>query len=179
MSRRARFLLLGIVAVGLVVAAYFTDSLPGVGDDAPAVRGRLGPTGSDTEGYVAQKRAHLEAVGGRAPDQEAAALVLLNDFVDVGVVGDLASGGDVLRLYVRQEGQEPGSLPTLGSLEEAQTDLGGPCGCVFAFVVEDTTLGSLLAMQQDPVVRLADVPDPPVVDLGGWELVPILPPEEG
>lgn len=176
--RRYRFVLLGAVAVALVAGAVATDRLdvPGTGGDGVEVRGRLGPTpGPDSEGYIGEKRGHLRAVATEAPDREAAALVSLNAFVDVPDVADLASGGTVLILYIRQDGGDPASLLTGGSLEGAEESLEGPCGCVYAFVVERTTLGSLLAMQEDPVVRLADVPDPPVADLRGWELIPVLP----
>jgi hypothetical protein len=51
------------------------------------------------------------------------------------------------------------------------------CACIYAFVAEHTSLARLLDLQRRPEVRLVDVPDPPVDDLSGWELTPILPKE--
>lgn len=178
-SGPVRWVLLGLLAVGLVAGAVLTDRLdvPGLDDGAEA-RGRLGPTpGPDSEGYIAEKRAHLESIATSEPDRDAAAVVSLNRLLGLPELRELAAGGRVLALYVRQEGGEPSSLLTGGSLEGAEESLGGPCDCIYAFVIQRTTLGSLVALQQDPAVRLADVPDPPVPDLRGWELVPILPSE--
>lgn len=174
-----RWVLLGLVAIGLVAGAVLTDrvDVPGFDGD-PEPRGRLGPTpGPDSQGYVQSKLAHLESTATGEPDRDAAALVSLNRLLGVPEVRQLVSGGTVLALYVRQDGGEPASLLVGGDLQGAEESLGGPCGCVYAFVVQRTTLGSLLALQQDPAVRLVDVPDPPVTDLRGWELIPILPSE--
>jgi len=53
--------------------------------------------------------------------------------------------------------------------------LKGDCACVYALVIENSTLGSLEAEQKKGGVRLVDVPDPPVATLQGWQLTPILP----
>lgn len=174
-----RWLLLGLVAVGLVAGAVLSGrmAVPGTGGGGEP-RGRLGPTpGPSSEGYVEEKRAFLESVASREPDRAAASLVSLRRRLGVPEIRDLTSGGTVLALYVFGEGGEPSSLLVGGDLQGAEETLGGPCGCVYAFVVQRTTLGSLLALQRDEAVRLVDVPDPPVDDLRGWELVPILPRE--
>jgi hypothetical protein len=53
--------------------------------------------------------------------------------------------------------------------------LKGDCACIYAVVLEDSTLAKLEALQGRPEVRLVDVPDPPVASLEGWQLTPILP----
>jgi len=53
--------------------------------------------------------------------------------------------------------------------------INGNCACVYALVVENSTLGALEKEQAKPEVRLVDVPDPPVATLQGWQLTPILP----
>lgn len=49
------------------------------------------------------------------------------------------------------------------------------CACVYAVVVAEVSLARLSGLQRGPDVRLVDVTDPPVGDLRGWELRPILP----
>lgn len=49
------------------------------------------------------------------------------------------------------------------------------CACVYAMVLAGRTLAELATMQGAADVRLVDVTDPPVADLRGWELRPILP----
>ncbi len=51
----------------------------------------------------------------------------------------------------------------------------GDCACIYALVVERSTLGKLEAEQETAGVRLVDVPDPPVATLQGWQLTPIIP----
>lgn len=53
--------------------------------------------------------------------------------------------------------------------------LRGDCACIYALVVENSTLRVLADEQATPGVRLVDVPDPPVASLAGWKLTPILP----
>lgn len=53
--------------------------------------------------------------------------------------------------------------------------LGLECPCVYAVVVSGTTLGSLAALQERDEIRLVDIARPPVADLRGWELTPLLP----
>jgi hypothetical protein len=49
------------------------------------------------------------------------------------------------------------------------------CSCVYGVLVGATTVGDLFRLQSGSDVRLADVSDPPVADLRGWELRPIIP----
>ncbi len=50
------------------------------------------------------------------------------------------------------------------------------CPCVYGFTVEGAEVDALQELAKRPQVRLVDVPDPVVTDLGGFELVPIVPP---
>jgi hypothetical protein len=54
-------------------------------------------------------------------------------------------------------------------------ELRGECFCVYAVAVRGANLSELAELARHPDVRLVDVPDPPVADLRGWELRPILP----
>jgi hypothetical protein len=54
-------------------------------------------------------------------------------------------------------------------------ELRGECFCVYAVAVRGATLAQLAELARHPDVRLVDVPDPPVADLRGWELRPVLP----
>lgn len=49
------------------------------------------------------------------------------------------------------------------------------CACVYAVVVRGLTLQRLAQVASDADVRLADVPRPPVSDVRGWLLTPLLP----
>jgi len=53
--------------------------------------------------------------------------------------------------------------------------LTGDCACVYALVIERSTLSSLAQEQGRSGVRLVDIPDPPVASLHGWQLTPLLP----
>jgi hypothetical protein len=59
--------------------------------------------------------------------------------------------------------------------ERELAEIKADCACVFAFAVEGASLRDLRELSQRPGVKLVDVPEPVTTDLGGWELVPIVP----
>ena len=63
----------------------------------------------------------------------------------------------------------------LAQRKHGLASLRGDCACIYALVVENSTLQTLQGEQGKAGVRLVDVPDPPVATLEGWQLTPILP----
>jgi hypothetical protein len=63
----------------------------------------------------------------------------------------------------------------LAQRKQGVAQIGADCACIYALVVENSTLASLGQLAKLPDVRLVDVPDPPVSTLRGWNLRPLLP----
>lgn len=76
-----------------------------------------------------------------------------------------AAGGEERERLLGQAAERKARLSLLG-LE---------CACLYAVAVSGTTLGSLAALQERDETRLVDITRPPVADLRGWELTPLLP----
>lgn len=76
-----------------------------------------------------------------------------------------SASGDTRQRYLQQ----------VSAKRSEAGDVRRGCRCVYAAVLSGTTLGSLDQLQSRPEVRLVDVPDPPVTDVRGFELTPLLP----
>jgi hypothetical protein len=71
--------------------------------------------------------------------------------------------------------KDPASKPLI---DERRRQLDGTrpdCACIYAAVVERSTVVRLVYLAKSRDVRLVDVPDPLTDDLSGWQLTPILP----
>jgi hypothetical protein len=84
----------------------------------------------------------------------------------VGLTTELKNATGSQKTQIEQE---------LAKRQSGLAQIKGDCVCVYALVVEDSTLADLEAEQNKPGVRLVDVPSPPVASLAGWQLTPILP----
>lgn len=113
-----------------------------------------------------------------------AELILVKTTISGAVADAAAAHRKVLDAEVEElraqagkaEGDKKTSLDKLvaerkASLAKVRSD----CRCVFAFSVEEATLGDLKQLQERPAVRVVDVPDPVTNELSGWELQPIVP----
>ena len=86
-------------------------------------------------------------------------------------VGDLTKA----EITALQAKRDPASAPLI---EDRRKQLAGTtpdCPCVYAAVVERSTVGRLASLQRSGLVRLVDVPKPLTDDLSGWQLTPIVP----
>jgi hypothetical protein len=117
---RFRWVILAVLAVGLVAGAWLSSRSASDGDGTVEVRGELGPTpGPNADGYVAEKRSYLERLSGEKPTSPGAALVSLAERVSGARAAELALGGTVDRVFVVLPGGEPEDLATPLGLEEA------------------------------------------------------------
>lgn len=115
---RFRFVLLGVVGVGLVVATVLT-----LRTDGPAgVRGQLGPTPPASEGHVRAKRAYLADLVSRDSQTEAAALVSLASFVSAPVAQSMVLGMEPTWVFVRFPAAETEPLPVRTTIAGAVAD---------------------------------------------------------
>lgn len=71
--------------------------------------------------------------------------------------------------------RDPASGPLIADRRGQLARTTPDCPCVYAAVVEESTVGRLMALQRSGLVRLVDVPDPLTDDLSGWQLTPIIP----
>lgn len=71
--------------------------------------------------------------------------------------------------------RDPASAPLIADRRRQLAGTTPECPCVYAAVVEESTVGRLMALQRSALVRLVDVPDPLTDDLSGWHLTPIIP----
>jgi hypothetical protein len=74
-----------------------------------------------------------------------------------------------------QARNDPASAPLVADRRRELHQTTPDCACVYAAVVERTTVAKLAALQRSALVRLVDLPDPLTDDLSGWELTPIAP----
>ncbi len=108
--------------------------------------------------------------------------------VETTVTDTMASASQQLRESVEAEikGLERESSTNSGAKKKTVDDLlaqrkaglagiGTDCACIYALVVESSTLASLAQLAKVQDVRLVDVPEPPVATLRGWNLRPLLP----
>jgi len=225
LSRSQQYTVLAVLGVALVVGTMANELMrartgPGGGGPVATPAGELGPTpGPDAEGYISQKRAHLNLVASSEPGRPAAALVSFSRMLTASEAAALLGGMRHDAVFLRYPGSDAEAATVSGGLEEAvsaraevlisarteeladlearvpgappeeRTELerqiserrtwveqmGAGCACVYAVAVRGSTLGSLRELGSRGEVRLVDVPDPPVADLRGWELRPILP----
>jgi hypothetical protein len=74
-----------------------------------------------------------------------------------------------------QAKRDPASGPLIADRRAQIAATTPDCACVYAAVVQKSTVGKLAALSRSGLVRLVDVPDPLTDDLSGWQLTPILP----
>jgi len=74
-----------------------------------------------------------------------------------------------------QARRDPASAPLVADRRRELAQTTPDCACVYAAVVQRTTVGRLASLQRSSLVRLVDVPDPLTDDLSGWQLTPIAP----
>jgi len=74
-----------------------------------------------------------------------------------------------------QAKHDPASAPLINDRRRELQQLTPDCACVYAAVVQKTTVGRLASLQRSSLVKLVDVPDPLTDDLSGWQLTPIAP----
>ncbi len=109
-------------------------------------------------------------------------------FVETTIAGAVADAASDLRKEVQIEidaleeratkaqGTERADVDELLAQRRADyAKIDADCGCVFAFAVEGAELSELRELRTRRFVRLVDLPDPLVSDLGGWELAPLVP----
>jgi len=102
LSRRTRYVLFGVTAVGLIVATVFELRVRG-GSDADEVAGHLGPTPGphSTEAYVKEKRTYLESLAASEPATKVAALLSFRSYVPAPSVQRLVEGMRPTFVWVR------------------------------------------------------------------------------
>ena len=111
---RYRWAVLGVVAVGVIVAYVLTRA---GGYDAVEIRGELGPTpGPDASGYIAEKTAFLERVAAQDPSHEAAGLVSLAKLLPPTDLAALV-GGRIDLVFTSFPGEDPGALAVTGTVD--------------------------------------------------------------
>jgi hypothetical protein len=214
---RWRWVLFGVCAVILVVAAFFSWHSARSGS---RIAGVLGPTpGPNSAGHIEAQKAYLARAARRDPTKPSGALISLARMTRPSDVEALRPRGRVTAIFVRFPTSQPEALKITTTIADAMNDrakqlqdvvkaeisglqrglksssgaqaaqtrsmlaqrenglraITGDCACVYALVVEHSTLASLEAEQNKPGVRLVDVPDPPVATLQGWQLTPLLP----
>jgi hypothetical protein len=215
--QRYRWIIFGVAAVVLVVAAVYSVSTK---SSKNKVAGVLGPTsGPNSSGHIADKRAYLKRAAASDPSASSGALISLSKMVRPAEAQAFAPSGKLTAVFVRFPASDPEAIKITGAITDAmsararevqdvvrgeisglqkeaasatgarkkqvqdliaerQRGLGalkGDCACIYAVVLENSTLAKLEALQGRPEVRLVDVPDPPVASLEGWQLTPILP----
>jgi hypothetical protein len=74
-----------------------------------------------------------------------------------------------------QARHDPASAPLINDRRRELQEMTPDCACIYAAVVQKTTVGRLASLQRSSLVRLVDVPDPLTDDLSGWQLTPIAP----
>jgi hypothetical protein len=74
-----------------------------------------------------------------------------------------------------QARRDPASAPLIAERDRQIRQTTPDCACVYAAVVQNSTVGRLASLQRSSLVRLVDVPDPLTDDLSGWQLTPIAP----
>lgn len=78
-----------------------------------------------------------------------------------------------------QAKRDPASAPLIAERRKQLSATTPDCPCIYAAVVESSTVGRLAALQRSSLVRLVDVPKPLTDDLSGWQLTPIVPKKAG
>jgi len=71
--------------------------------------------------------------------------------------------------------RDPASAPLINDRRREFAETTADCACIYAAVVQKTTVGRLASLQRSSLVRLVDMPDPLTDDLSGWQLTPIAP----
>jgi len=74
-----------------------------------------------------------------------------------------------------QAKHDPASGPLIAERRRELQATTEDCACVYAVVIEGSTVARLMTLQRSSLVRLVDVPDPLTDDLAGWQLTPIAP----
>jgi len=74
-----------------------------------------------------------------------------------------------------QARRDPASAPLINDRRREVAETTPDCACIYAAVVQKTTVGRLASLQRSSQVRLVDVPEPLTDDLSGWQLTPIAP----
>jgi len=74
-----------------------------------------------------------------------------------------------------QARRDPASAPLIIERQREIRATGPDCACVYAAVVQGSTVERLASLQRSSLVRLVDMPKPLTDDLSGWELTPIAP----
>jgi hypothetical protein len=110
LTRRLRFVLLGVTGVILIAATAWTLRSDG-GSDEEKVAGRLGPTpGPSSEGYIASKKAYLARIAKASPTQHAGGLVSLNSYLPAPKAQTFASSMEPSAVFLRFPNAEPESV---------------------------------------------------------------------
>lgn len=107
-----------------------------------------------------------------AGEQEA---VQVTDTIAAAVKVRAEALAAVTRTEVEAFEQQDGDADELAKRRAALDGTTPECTCVYAIVVEHTTVERLAELQASDDVRLVDVPDPLVDSLAGWELFPLFP----
>ena len=71
--------------------------------------------------------------------------------------------------------RDPAAAPLIAERRQELARTIPDCACVYAAVVQKSTVGRLASLQRSSLVRLVDVPEPLTDDLEGWQLTPIAP----
>ncbi len=74
-----------------------------------------------------------------------------------------------------QARHDPAAAPLINDRRKEIAATTPDCACIYAAVVQRTTVARLASLQRSSLVRLVDVPDPLTDDLSGWQLTPIAP----
>jgi hypothetical protein len=97
--------------------------------------------------------------------------------VEAAVAKRAAELGAATQAEIRslQARHDPASGPLIDERERDLRQMQPDCACLYAAVVQKSTVGLLASLQRSSLVRLVDVPDPLTDDLSGWQLTPIAP----
>lgn len=106
---RLRFVILGLVGAGLIVASVFTLQ---DGGDLNETRGHLGPTPgpASTQSYVEEKRSYLAKMASDDAGAKSAALVSFKSYVPAPAVQKLVRGMEPTAVWVRFPSADPEPL---------------------------------------------------------------------
>jgi hypothetical protein len=117
-NRRLAFIVLGLVAAGLVAAMVVTlRGGSGGSNGEPKIVGKIGPTpGPDSEGHVKARRAFLEALAKEDPDAAAAGLVSFTRYMSAAEAMDVVGGSGTTAVFVKFPGAQEEVLAVEGSL---------------------------------------------------------------
>jgi hypothetical protein len=85
---------------------------------------------------------------------------------------EAAARAEIAALEARHD---PASGPLVADRERQLAGTRPDCACIYAAVIERSTVGRLASLQRSSLVRLVDVPEPLTDDLSGWQLTPIYP----